>query len=65
MQALVTFLICFVRNLFRSLAEIKAENVALRQQLNVILRTGPKVHLKAMDPALFVSIVCSLQFSMR
>ena len=54
MRALVTLFLCLIRNRFRSVAEIEAENVALRQQLNVILRTAPKVHLRAADRALFV-----------
>ena len=54
MRALITFLICFMRNGLRSAAAIEAENVALRHQLNVILRKAAKVRLKAMDRALLV-----------
>ena len=54
MRALVTLLICFVRNRFRSAAAIEAENVALRHQLNVILRKAPKVRLRATDRAFLV-----------
>lgn len=54
MRALVILLVCLIRNRFRSVAEIEAENVALRQQLNVILRTAPKFRLRATDRALFV-----------
>jgi hypothetical protein len=54
MRALVTFLICFIRNRFRSTAEIEAENVALRHQLNVMMRKSPKVRLEPTNRALFL-----------
>jgi hypothetical protein len=54
MRVLVTFLICFIRNRFRSTAEIEAENVALRHQLNVMMRKAPKARLEATDRALFL-----------
>lgn len=54
MRALIIFPICFIRNRFRSAAEIEAENVALRHQLNVVLRKVPKVRLTGVDRALFV-----------
>src|SRR3974390_3032542 len=54
MRALIILLICLVRNRIRSAAEIEAENIALRHQLNVILRKAPKARLKGLDRALFV-----------
>ena len=54
MRALVVLLICFIRNRFRSVAEIEAENVALRHQLTVVLRRAPKNRLTGADRALFV-----------
>jgi transposase InsO family protein len=54
MRALVTFLTCFIRNRFRSTAEIEAENVALRHQLIVMMRKVPKARLEPMDRALFL-----------
>jgi transposase InsO family protein len=54
MHALAILLICLIRNRFRSAAEIEAENIALRHQLNVLLRKAPKVRLAGADRALFV-----------
>ena len=54
MRALLTFLVCFVRNRFRSVATIEAENVALRHQLGALLRKAPKIHLRPSDRALLV-----------
>ena len=54
MRALLTFLVCFVRNRFRSAAAIEAENTALRHQLGVLLRKAPKAHLRPSDRALLV-----------
>lgn len=42
-------LLCIIRNKLRSSAEIEAENLALRHQLNVSLRMKPKVHLRSTD----------------
>jgi transposase InsO family protein len=58
MRALILLLICLVRNRFRSAAEIEAENIALRHQLNVILRKAPKPRLKGLDRALFAFLYC-------
>ena len=54
MRALLTFLVCFVRNRFRSVATIEAENVALRHQLGALLRMAPKIHLRPSDRVLLV-----------
>ena len=54
MLALWTLLVGFIRNRFRSTAEIEAENTALRQQIGVLLRTTPRVHLRASDRMVFV-----------
>ena len=56
MRALIIFLICFIRNRFRSAAEIEAENIVLRHQLNVVPRKAPKGRLTGVDRALFVSL---------
>jgi hypothetical protein len=54
MRTLIVLLGCFFRNRFRSTAEIEAENIALRHQLNVVLRRSPRLRPKGADKAFFV-----------
>ena len=55
MADIIKLLLAFVRGCFRSREELKAENAALRHQLNVLQRKGPKrPQLSGTDRALFV-----------
>jgi transposase InsO family protein len=55
MMGFVKFLLAFIRDCFRSQEQLKAENTALRHQLNVLQRKGPKrPPLSGSDKALFV-----------
>ena len=55
MMGFVKLLLAFIRDCFRSQEQLKAENTALRHQLNVLQRKGPKrPPLSGSDKALFV-----------
>ena len=55
MADIIKLLLAFIRDCFRSLEQLKAENTALRHQLNVLQRKSPKrPPLSGSDKALFV-----------
>ena len=55
MADIVQLLLAFVRDFFRSQEQLRAENAALRHQLNVLCRKTPKrPQLSGTDKALFV-----------
>ncbi|MGA9795975.1 MAG: integrase core domain-containing protein [Rhizomicrobium sp.] len=55
MIALLGLVVIYVRDSFRSQEELKAENIVLRHQLNVLRRKAPgKARLRSLDRALFV-----------
>ena len=56
MIALVRLFLSYVHDSFRSCEELKAENILLRHQLNVLgRRSAGRVHLQGFDRTLFVT----------
>src|ERR1700691_5587956 len=53
----VSALFSFLRTLFVSRAVLIAENIALRQQLAILLRAGPRPRLRWRDRLLWVCLV--------
>jgi hypothetical protein len=56
MQMIVMILVAFVREFFTSRATLQLENIALRQQVAVLMRERPRLRLLQLDRVFWVSL---------